>query len=294
MLAAETVSGFNRILWRYNPTKQTHFWNLDGNWKWQSSSPLIDPNSKDGYTLESDFNLDCNNDSIIGSPYTTVEGGGNATLLRRSDGNAFVQVGTTIHTVASPYGADAGNASSAWQMISAESIAGVNKILWRYNPTKQTHFWTLDASWKWQSSSPLIDPNSKAGFALESEFEIDCNNDSIIGSPYSPVEERGNASLLRRSDSNAVVQTGGTIHAISSPYGAAVGNSTAQWQMLAAESVAGVNKILWRYNPTKQLHFWNLDTSWKWLSSSSLIDPSSAEGLALQNSFGVDSTLPFG
>jgi hypothetical protein len=64
--------------------------------------------------------------------------------------------------------------------------------------------------------------------------------------------------------------------------------------MLAAESVHGINKIIWRYNPSKQVHFWNLDASWKWQSSSALIDPRSTESLALQTNFGVDSTLPLG
>jgi len=179
-------------------------------------------------------------------------------------------------------------------MIAAESVAGSNRILWRYNPTNKLHVWTLDASWKWQSSTSLIEPNSKAGFALESEFELDCNNDSIIGSPYTTLEERGNSSLLRHISGNAFVQSGSSIQAVSSPHGAAVGTPTSQWQILAAESVGGINKILWRYNPNKQLHFWNLDDSWKWQSSSPLIDPRSAEGLGLQTSFGVDSTLPFG
>ncbi len=179
-------------------------------------------------------------------------------------------------------------------MIAAESVAGSNRILWRYNPANKLHVWTLDASWKWQSSTSLIEPNSKAGFALESEFVLDCNNDSIIGSPYTTLEERGNASLLRHSSDNAFVQSGSSMQAVSSPHGAAVGTPTSQWQMLAAEAVAGINKILWRYNPTKQLHVWNLDASWKWQSSSPLIDPRSAEGLGLQTSFGVDSTLPFG
>jgi hypothetical protein len=51
--------------------------------------------------------------------------------------------------------------------------------------------------------------------------------------------------------------------------------------MLAAESVGSANEVLWRYNPSKQFHFWNLDASWKWQSSSALIDPRSAESLTL-------------
>ena len=51
---------------------------------------------------------------------------------------------------------------------------------------------------------------------------------------------------------------------ISSPWGANVGSDSdsGEWQMMAAETIAGINKILWRYNPTRQLHVWLLDSSW--------------------------------
>jgi len=46
--------------------------------------------------------------------------------------------------------------------------------------------------------------------------------------------------------------------------------------MLAAETIAGVNRILWRNNSANFLHSWALDSSWGWQSSSGTIDPSPA------------------
>jgi hypothetical protein len=127
--------------------------------------------------------MDLNADSIIGAPPVPVESKGNATLLRRNDGKAIIQQGTRSFEVASPWGANVGDANSDWLMLAAESIATSNQILWRYKNTNQLHTWTLDANWVWQSSSPLINRSSSQAWALESGFQMDLNGDSIIGAP---------------------------------------------------------------------------------------------------------------
>ena len=127
--------------------------------------------------------MDLNGDSIIGTPLTPIETKGNATLLRRGDGQAVVQQGATSFNVSSPWGASTGDANSDWLMLAAESIGGINQILWRYKPTNQIHTWTLNPSWTWQSSSPLINRTSPETWAIESGFQIDLNGDSIIGTP---------------------------------------------------------------------------------------------------------------
>jgi hypothetical protein len=68
MLAAESIGSQNMILWRYKPTNQLHTWTLNPNWVWQSSSPLINRSSPETWTIESNFQLDLNGDSIIGAP----------------------------------------------------------------------------------------------------------------------------------------------------------------------------------------------------------------------------------
>ena len=149
----------------------------------QSSSPLIDRSSPQTWALESGFQMDLNNDAIIGHPLKTIETRGNTTLLARNDGQAFVQQGASFSMVSSPWGANTGTATSDWQMLSAETIQGRNQILWRYNPTTQFHTWTLDPGWSWQSSSPLIDRTSSQVWGLESGFQLDLNGDGRIGTP---------------------------------------------------------------------------------------------------------------
>jgi len=292
MLAAETIAGSNQILWRHGPSDQLHLWTLNASWSWQSSSALIPRSSSQVWDIETGFQLDLNNDTIIGAPFSTVESLGNTTLLRRADGRAFVQSAgsTTRQSISSPWGADAGTNSSDWRMLAAESVGGTNQILWRYRPTRQVHVWTLDANWAWQSSSGLIDRTGPQAWDLETAFQLDLTNDAIIGAPFSTVESVGNTTLLRRGDDRAFVQSAGgaTRQIVSSPWGAGVGNATSEWQMLAAETIAGTNSILWRYSPTDQLNLWALDGSWTWQTSSPLIDRSSPQTWAIETGFQMD------
>ena len=290
MLAAETITGTNQILWLHAPTDQLHFWNLDANWSWLSSSPQIPRSSPQIWDIETGFQLDLTADAIIGAPLTPVESVGNASLLRRADGRAFVSVGAGApQSVSSPWGADAGTNASDWRMLAAETVRGANQILWRYRPTRQVHLWTLDANWNWQSSSPLIDRTGPQAWDLETDFQLDLTNDTIIGAPFSTVESLGNTTLQRRGDDRAFVQSAGGIRQIvSSPWGAGVGNPTSEWCMLAAENIAGNNAILWRYNPTNQLNVWALDSTWTWTTSSPLIDRSSPQTWAIETGFQLD------
>jgi hypothetical protein len=296
MLAAETISDANKILWRYNPTGQLHVWALDSNWAWTGAETgLVDPNSSAGWELESSFQLDLNSDSIIGAPLTAIESQGNASLGRHhSTAQAYVSVGSTttpITLMGSP--ASAGSASSTWQMLAAETISDANKILWRYNPTGQLHVWALDSNWAWTGAETgLVDTNSSAGWELESSFQLDLNSDAIIGAPLTVIESQGNTNLGRHhSTAQAYVSVGSTttpITFLGSP--ASAGSASSTWQMLAAETISDANKILWRYNPTGQLHVWALDSNWAWTGAETgLVDTNSSAGANLLAQFRVGS-----
>jgi hypothetical protein len=66
-----------------------------------------------------------------------------------------------------------------------------------------------------------------------------------------------------------------------------VGNDTSVWQMLASETINGVNQILWRNNTYNVLHTWTLDSNWNWTASGGTFNPISPEGFALQDAFGL-------
>jgi len=129
---------------------------------------------------------------------TLIEDQGSVSLLRHFDGGAFVQVGTTLHDITiggvhqsiSPEG-------SAWQIIAAETIGGINKILWRNNPTGDLAVWRLNSDWQWTSSEPgLIRANSVQGGALENAFRVDADGSGGIGIQGTAIEEQGSGYSL--------------------------------------------------------------------------------------------------
>ncbi|MCX5954918.1 MAG: hypothetical protein NTW51_00545 [Cyanobacteria bacterium] len=151
----------------------------------QSTSGFDGFNTPAAWALETSFQVDGNKDGIIGNPYSTLEAQGNTKLLRRGDGLAFVETGAgTQQEISAPWGiSTTGSDSSEWQMLAAETITGVNQVLWRNNTASFLNVWNLDANWNLQSTSGFDGFNRPAVWALETSFQVDGNKDGIIGAP---------------------------------------------------------------------------------------------------------------
>jgi hypothetical protein len=150
------------------------------------------------------------------------------------------------------------------------------------------HSWTLDSNWAWQSSGGVDSINTPAALALETSFNVDANRDGIIGVPLTAVEAQGNTRLLRTAEGKAFVEYGSAIRQeVTAPWNFSVGSDVTDWQMLAAETISGENRILWRNNAANFLHTWILDSNWGWQTSAGSFNPASAEGLALLTQFGL-------
>ena len=152
-------------------------WSLNASGAYQNGSLLSNDQLS---SEETSLNAELNGDAILGS-FSTIENKGNASLLRRNDGAAYVQVGSVQSALSSPFGLGVGDSSSTWQMLAAEPVAGQNQILWRNNVGNDFHVWTLNSSWSWQSSSDNISPTSPADLGLETSFQLDLNGKGIIG-----------------------------------------------------------------------------------------------------------------
>jgi hypothetical protein len=291
MLAADTIAGINQILWRNNTSSFLHIWSLDANWNLQSASGSDGFNSPRASELETSFQVDATRDGITGAPFTTIEALGYTKLLRRGDGKAFVEVGGARQEITSPWNSTAGDNSSEWQMLAADTIAGVNQILWRNNTSSFLHIWSLDANWNLQSSSGSDGFNTAKAWELETSFQVDATRDGITGAPFTTIEALGNTKLLRRANGKAFVEYGtGTQQEITSPWNSTAGSDSSEWQMLAADTISGVNKILWRNNTSNFLHLWSLDANWNLRSSSGANGFNTPMAWELETSFQVDAT----
>jgi hypothetical protein len=228
-----------------------------------------------------------------GTPTTdlTIEDQGNTKLFRGSDGQAFVETGAgRRQEITAPWGISATSSdNNEWQMLAAETIGDNNQILWRNNTSNFLHTWSLDANWTWQSSSGADPFNTPRAWELETIFQVDGNRDGITGAPFTTLEAQGDTKLLSRGDGKAFVEYGaGMRQEISSPWNSPVGNDSSEWQMVAAEMIAGTNQILWRNNTSNFLHTWSLDAIWTWQSSSGADGFNTPRAWELETNFQVD------
>jgi hypothetical protein len=88
----------------------------------------------------------------------------------------------------------------------------------------------------------------------------------------------------------AFVKVAGRLQEITAPWGVNVDNDSSEWQMLAAETNAGTNQILWRNNTANILHLWSLDANWNWQSSSGADGFNTSRAWELEAIFQVDAT----
>ncbi|MDJ0583895.1 choice-of-anchor Q domain-containing protein, partial [Microcystis sp. M49636_WE2] len=169
---------------------------------------------------------------------TPIEAFGNTKLVQDTTNNLYAQIGNNNPT-AIKIGATqiTTNIYPGWQTLAAETVNGVNQVLWKYNDGNYLHLWTLDSNWNWQSSSGWWGLNSSEAFTQETNFQQDFNGDGIIGSPYTTIEAFGNTKLVQDTTNKLYTQIGNN-NPIVIKNGATqiTTNIYPGWQTLAAET----------------------------------------------------------
>jgi phosphodiesterase/alkaline phosphatase D-like protein len=275
---AASGSGFS-LFWRNNPTNQTARWTLNAAGVYESGELLT---SDQLFAEEARLKRDLNADGFLAGPSTN----NGLNLGTTAQGYALQTASGAIVQVSWSGGnASANNPGNGWTATSAAPSATGSTLYWSNSASQQLARWSLDASGAYQTGSFL---SSDQLYSEETSLNADLNADSIIGPAFSPIESQGNTTLLRRNDGKAFVQVGGDRVAVASPFNLGTEDPSGEWLMLAAETVDGINQILWRNNVANYLHLWSLDAAWSWQSSSGSISPLSPAALGLEASFQVD------
>ncbi|TRU70255.1 MAG: hypothetical protein EWV46_14610, partial [Microcystis viridis Mv_BB_P_19951000_S69D] len=206
------------------------------------------------------------NDDISVTP---IEAFGNTKLVKDATNKLYAQIGDNNPIAIKNGGTQiTTNIYSGWQTLAAETVNGVNQVLWKYNDGNYLHLWSLDNNWNWQSSTGWWGLNSPEAFTQETNFQQDFNGDNQIGNPYTPIEAFGNTKLVKDATNKLYAQIGNNNPiAIKNGGTQITTNIYSGWQTLAAETVNGVNQVLWKYNDGNYLHLWSLDNNWNWQSS---------------------------
>ncbi|MDE5081410.1 MAG: hypothetical protein O4859_08915, partial [Trichodesmium sp. St18_bin1] len=139
--------------------------------------------SGDGLSsIEKEFNIDLNNDELIGSPLTIIEDEGTATFAKNENGNYSIIYGDKELELKNRQGKTYNdNTTQNWNAVAVEleSEDSYRVLLQGQNARDgQAYVWTTN-------SDGVITKGSgwKSGDALlpfEQEFNIDLNGDSLI------------------------------------------------------------------------------------------------------------------
>jgi 2',3'-cyclic-nucleotide 2'-phosphodiesterase (5'-nucleotidase family) len=176
-----------------------------------------------------------------------------------------------------------------WQILEAETVDGINQVLWQNLDTNQFGLWNADSNWNWLSSQTWP-TNSFNTLEAEVTFQIDLNQDELLGDRLTNVETRGNVSLLEGILGNYYAQTGDSLTTPIKYLGEVFDNNLGNWQALAAETVQGVNQVLWQNLDTNQIGVWNSSADWNWISSN-VFEAGSPEAIAQAEIFGIPTTV---
>nr|NCR11106.1 hypothetical protein [Microcystis aeruginosa LG13-11] len=91
------------------------------------------------------------NDDISVTP---IEAFGNTKLVKDATNKLYAQIGNNNPIAIKNGGTQiTTNIYSGWQTLAAETVNGVNQVLWKYNDGNYLHLWSLDNNWNWQSST---------------------------------------------------------------------------------------------------------------------------------------------
>ena len=118
-----------------------------------------------------------------GASLTEVESVGGVKLYRDSESQIYAgtDAGSSLPVMINgEFMAVIMNGRSA---IAAESVNGVNKVLWKNDNSGALEEMNFNSVWQFVSSGTSADVASSGYYAYETAFGIDANNDSSIGDP---------------------------------------------------------------------------------------------------------------
>ncbi|MEM6255385.1 MAG: DUF4347 domain-containing protein, partial [Cyanobacteria bacterium P01_D01_bin.156] len=285
IMAVDTIEGVNQILWKHKATNQVAVWRLEDNWEFESGEAL-DIESVQAFELETKFGVDLNDDSELGegSP-REIETEGTVDLLVDVFNTVLVEAGDDPQPIMNQGNPVVADQYRGWQAIAADTIEGVNQLLWKNETSQQVAIWRLNDNWEFESGDAL-DLDSKQVFELETDFGVDLNDDSQlgVGSPRE-IETEGTVDLLVDVFNTLLVDEGGDPQPIMNQGNPVVADQYPGWQAIAADTIEGANQLLWKNETSQQVALWRLNDNWEFESGDAL-DLDSKQVFELETDFG--------
>ncbi|GBE75973.1 hypothetical protein myaer87_32000 [Microcystis aeruginosa NIES-87] len=181
-LAVERIDGLNQILWKNTRNNYLQVWYTDTNWRWLGGDSTNGLNTLDAYNLEKKFQFDANGDGRIGMTFTNLEAAGSVAIVRDTLNRLYARTSLGDTAIGAINGTPLTETSNPGrQILGAETLYGINQIVWRNTTTNALELWTMDADWQFVESEEAIARTSPTALQLELDFEMDLNGDTVIG-----------------------------------------------------------------------------------------------------------------
>jgi subtilisin family serine protease len=120
--------------------------------------------------------------TIQNDDYQVVEAFGGTKLVKDLANKLFAQLANNT-PVSIKYGGVQvlQGGFAGWETLGAETVAGVNQLMWKNTVENYLSIWKLDSNWNWTSSQGAWGLTSAEALQQESNFQQDFNGDGIIG-----------------------------------------------------------------------------------------------------------------
>lgn len=289
-LAAETVAGVNQVIWKNIPGNYLHLWTMDSNWAWLSSTGAWGLRSGEALQQEINFQQDFNGNGVIGgagsfvslsvAPDKVLEDGPSNlvyTFTRTGSTSTPLTVNYAVNGTATP-GLDYSGIPALPANKTITFAAGAATALLTVDPTADGD----------------VEPDETVALTLlEGAGYTLGTAGAVVGTIQSDesqvLEACGGTKLLKDGASRLSAQVGDNPPVAIKYQGAQISQGMFKgWETLGAETVAGVNQVVWKYIPGNYLHLWTLDNNWAWVSSTGSWGLGSAEALQLETKFQQD------
>ncbi len=293
LVGAETINNTNKTIWK---SKANTFWTANHNSSWvlisaeEGTKALSEIEEK-----ETQFIQDFNSDGIIGTAKKYIESESLGTISLFTDQNKYsyiqeyglnIKIAVKNHLGQSLKEVETNNGSQR-TIIAAETITGINKIL--FKESSGYFIADFDSNWKEKSDSYQKIKLSEI-IKRETEFEEDLNSDGSIGNlVYTLIESKGNVLLFKDSNNYAYTKASDsdTYIAIKNTNGDQWGDNTwDSWKIAGAENINGINKTVWKKSSNS---FWiaSHNTDWNCIENTG-INYNEKAIMAMESSFQQD------
>ncbi|WP_172968186.1 Calx-beta domain-containing protein, partial [Microcystis aeruginosa] len=130
---------------------------------------------------------------------------------------------------------------------------------------------------------------SGTGYTVGTTTAVTGTITNVPATSVTPIEAFGNTKLVQDTTNKLYAQIGN-----NNPIAIKVGathvatNTYPGWQILAAETVNGINQVLLRNTSQNLLYIWNLDSNWNWQSSTGGWGLNSTQAFSQETNFQQD------